>query len=144
MTGHPEIATCSTPATLLRCSATCCQREIAAGPELTTSTLIMRSAENPVGSLESRSNVATKSPATISTTKQNATCTLVTKCINRRLEAGPSPPLSDLAGFTLEARRVGIMPKSTVTTQEMAKPNPSRRESNLSTKRMGLAEELTD
>ena len=125
ISGQTVRATVSTPGVARSRSITWLQNTGGWGRWVVVSRLRMRSAENPVGWFESRSNDVTNSPATKWTTKQKATCAAISTCIRRRRECGSSPPLSALTGLTEEARSAGSMPNRNVTQSASASAKPS-------------------
>ena len=137
ISGHTVSATVSTPGVARRRSITWLQNTGGWGRWVVVSRLRMRSAENPVGWFESRSNDVTNSPATKWTTKQKAICAAISACISRRRECGSSPPLSALTGLTAEARSAGSMPNRNVTPSASASAKPSTRQSAGSARRAG-------
>src|ERR1700722_3608209 len=62
--------------------------------------------------------------------------------MRRRRECGSSPPLSALAGLTVEARSAGAKPNRSVTPKASAMANPMPRQSAGSDRRSGLSGEL--
>src|SRR5579871_2404985 len=111
------------------------------GWEDTASRLRTRSAEKPRWARERRSKVATKSPATKRTTKQNATWSAIRQCIKRRRECGSSPPLSANTGFTDEVRRAGAAPNKRAATKARSNENAAVRQSAESVRCAGLSGE---
>src|ERR1035438_649396 len=110
---------------------------------LTISILIIRSDEKPLGWPCKRSKVATNSPATNRTTKQNAVCRAIRARIQRARECELSPPLSASTGRIAEARNAGATPKSKLTPRVRTTANASARQSIARERRAGLSGGLT-
>ena len=135
----PARATLSTPGTARSRSATWSQKTGASGRCATVSSVRRRSAENPMGRWDNRSNVAANSPAANSTRKQKETWVATSACISRRRECGAEPPLSARAGFTADARSAGARPNRNITPTVRASPKARILQSAGSARRAGLS-----
>src|ERR1039458_2264161 len=110
---------------------------------LTISILTIRSDEKPLGWSCKRWKVATNSPATNRTTKQNAACRAMRARIQRARECGPSPPLSASTGRIAEAPSAGATPESKLTQRVRTTAKASTRQSIARERRAGLSGGLT-
>src|ERR1035437_8915880 len=91
------------PGIVRKWSATWSHKVLGSFLGLTISILTIRSDEKPLGWSCKRWKVATNSPATNRTTKQNAVCRAIRARIQRARECELSPPLSASTGRIAEA-----------------------------------------
>src|ERR1017187_9851173 len=105
---------------------------------LTISILIIRSDEKPLDWPCKRSKVATNSPATNRTTKQNAACRAMRARIQRARDCERSPPLSTSTGRIAEARSAGATPNNKLTPIVRTPANASARQSIARERRAGV------